>query len=367
MTKAVSVSLADLNSAVAERSAGRLQATIVGSSDVKLSGVAALSSAARSDLAFLANPLYRADALTSQAGAIVLNAADRDALQSQSAPLTASLTAMAVCEQPYAWFAYAAQILNPEDPVKAGVAAGAHVANTARVDASARVDAGATIAEGAIIGAGTWIGAGAVIGARASIGEGSRIYPRAVVLDDCKIGVRCVVQSGAVIGSDGFGFAPLDGRYIKIPQVGAVVIGDDVEIGANTTIDRGAMGDTIIEDGVKLDNQIQIAHNCVIGADTVIAGCVGIAGSTRIGKGCRIGGAAMIGGHLEIADGSSIGPATPVPSSVTEAGHYTGFFPLMKHREWERAAAVLRNLPELRSRVRQLESERKAAESKPGK
>ncbi len=138
-------------------------------------------------------------------------------------------------------------------------------------------------------------------------------------------------------------------------------IGDDVEIGANTTIDRGAMGDTIIEDGVKLDNQIQIAHNCVIGADTVIAACVGIAGSTKIGKGCRIGGAAMIAGHLTIADGSSIGPATAVPSSVTESGHYTGFFPLMKHKDWERAAAVVRNLPDLRSRLRQLESEHKAA------
>ena len=364
---AVSVSLADLNSAVAERSAGRLQATIIGSSDVKLSGVAALASATRSDLAFLANPMYRADALTTQAGAIVLNAADRDALQSQSAPLTASLTALAVCEKPYAWFAYAAQILRPTESLQPGVGAGAHVASGAQVHGSVRVDDGATIDEGAVIGAGAWIGAGAAIGPRAVIGEGTRIYPRAVVLDDCRIGARCIIHSGAVIGSDGFGFAPLDGRYIKIPQVGAVVIGDDVEIGANTTIDRGAMGDTIIEDGVKLDNQIQIAHNCVIGADTAIAACVGIAGSTKIGKGCRIGGAAMIAGHLQIADGSSIGPATLVPSSITEAGHYTAFFPLMKHREWERAAAVLRNLPELRSRVRQLESEGNAAEPKPGK
>ncbi len=361
---AVSVSLADLNTAVAERSGRRLLALIVGSSVVKLKGVAALASATRSDLAFLANPLYRTDALTTQAGAIVLNAADRDALQSQSAPLTASLTAMAVCEQPYAWFAYAAQILKPVESSKPGVAAGAHVATSAKVDASARVDAGASVGKDAVVGADAWIGAGAVIGARAVIGDGTRIYPRAVILDDCKVGVRCIVHSGAVIGSDGFGFAPLDGRYIKIPQVGAVMIGDSVEICANTTIDRGALGDTIIEDGVKLDNQIQIAHNCVIGAHTVIAACVGIAGSTKVGKGCRIGGAAMIGGHLQIADGTSIGPATTVPSSITEAGHYTAFFPIMKHRDWQRTAAVVRNLPELRSRVRQLESERKAAESK---
>jgi UDP-3-O-[3-hydroxymyristoyl] glucosamine N-acyltransferase len=367
MKKAVSVSLADLNSAVVERSNGRLQAIVVGPTDVKLSGVAPLAIATRSDLAFLANPLYRADALKTRAGAIVLSAADRDALQSQSEPLTASLTAMAVCEQPYVWFAYAAQILRPDAPVKSGMSAAAHVADSAKVDASACVDAGAMVGEGAVIGAGAWIGAGAVIGARAIIGDATRIYPRAVVLDDCRIGARCNIHSGAVIGSDGFGFAPFDGRWIKIPQLGAVVIGDDVEIGANTTIDRGAMDDTIIEDGVKLDNQIQIAHNCVIGADTVIAACVGIAGSTRIGKSCRIGGAAMIAGHLTIADGSSIGPATAVPSSVTESGHYTGFFPPMKHKDWERAAAVVRNLPDLRSRLRQLESEHKASDAKADK
>ncbi len=356
--KAVSVSLADLAAAVAERSAGRLQATIIGAADIKLTGVAALSSATGSDLAFLANPIYRSDALTTRAGAIVLNAADREALQSQSS----SLPAIAVCEQPYAWFAYAAQTLNPAEPVVAGVASGAYVADSARIDASARVDPGATIAADAVIGARAWIGAGATIGARTAIGDGTHIYPRAVVLDECRIGERGIVHSGAVIGGDGFGFAPLDGRWIKIPQLGAVIIGTDVEIGANTTIDRGTMGDTIIEDGVKLDNQIQIAHNCVIGAHTIIAGCVGIAGSARIGRGCRIGGAAMISGHLTIADGTSIGPGTLVFGSVTEAGHYTGFFPLMKHRDWERTAAVLRNLTELRNRVRQLES---AAESNP--
>lgn len=367
MKKAVSVSLADLNSAVVERSRGRLQALVVGPTDVKLNGVAPLATATRSDLAFLANPLYRADALTSKAGAIVLNAADRDALQAQSAPLTASLTALAVCEQPYVWFAYAAQILRPSTPVKRGVSSGAHVADSAKVDASACVDSGATIGEAAVIAAGAWIGAGAAIGARAIIGDATRVYPRAVVLDDCRIGARCHIHSGAVIGSDGFGFAPFDGRWIKIPQLGAVVIGNDVEVGANTTIDRGAMGDTIIEDGVKLDNQIQIAHNCIIGAHTVIAACVGIAGSTKVGKGCRIGGAAMIAGHITIADGSSIGPATAVPSAISEPGHYTGFFPLMKHGEWERAAVMVRNLPELRKRLRQLESEHKAAAAKTDK
>jgi UDP-3-O-[3-hydroxymyristoyl] glucosamine N-acyltransferase len=240
--------------------------------------------------------------------------------------------------------------------VTPGVADGASVAASALVDASACIESGAVVGARASIGAGVRIGAVAVVGADAVIGPGTRLHPRAVVLDGCRLGERCIVASGAVIGADGFGFAPLDGRWIKIPQVGTVIIGNDVEIGANTTVDRGTMGDTIIEDGVKLDNQIQVAHNCFIGAHTVIAGCVGIAGSARIGRGCQIGGAAMIAGHLTIADGCAIGPATVVVSSVTEPGHYSAFLPLMKNRDWQRTAVILRNLDDLRDRLRQLES-----------
>ncbi len=172
----------------------------------------------------------------------------------------------------------------------------------------------------------------------------------------CHIGARCILHSGAVIGADGFGFAPFEGRWVKIPQTGRVVLGDDVEVGANTTIDRGTMGDTVVEEGAKLDNQIQIGHNCRIGAHSVIAGCVGIAGSTTIGKGCQLGGAAMILGHLSIADGCVISSGTLVSRSINERGFYTGFFPFMKNRDWERNAAVLRQLDELRDRVRELET-----------
>jgi UDP-3-O-[3-hydroxymyristoyl] glucosamine N-acyltransferase len=352
---ATALSLADLNAAVGRACGNRLAATIHGSSDVRVDGLAPLASAGSTHLAFLANPRYRGDALTTRAAAVVLSPASAEQLTATGQ----RLPALVVTDQPYAWFAYAAQALHPAEPVVAGVAPGASVAPSARVDATACIEAGAFVGARATVGAGVRIGAGAIVGADAAIGAGSRLHPRAVVLDGCRLGERCIVASGAVIGADGFGFAPLDGRWVKIPQVGAVVIGNDVEIGANTTVDRGTMGDTVIEDGVKLDNQIQVAHNCVIGAHTVIAGCVGIAGSARIGRGCQIGGAAMIAGHISIADGCAIGPGTLVASSLTEPGHYTGFFPLMKNRDWERAAAIIRNLDDLRDRLRQLESQQR--------
>jgi UDP-3-O-[3-hydroxymyristoyl] glucosamine N-acyltransferase len=177
----------------------------------------------------------------------------------------------------------------------------------------------------------------------------------------CRIGRRGIVHAGVVIGADGFGFAPLEGRWVKIPQTGIVDIGDDVEIGANTTIDRGSVGDTIIGDGVKIDNQVQIAHNCHIGAHSAIAACAGIAGSAVIGKGCQIGGAAMINGHLSIAAGTIVGPGTFVSRSLHEADFYSGVFPMMRNRDWERNAALVRHLVELRDRIRQLES--KSSES----
>ena len=348
-------SLADLAAAVGRASGGRLSAVIEGSAETRVDGLAPLAAAGPTDLAFLANPRYRNDALTTRAAAVVLSPESARLLSAA----TSALPALVVVDQPYAWFAFAAQLLHPVEPVRPGTAPTAAVAPSAHVDGTACIEAGAFVGERATIGAGARIGAGAVVGADAVIGAGSRLHPRSVVLDGCRLGERCIIHSGAVIGADGFGFAPFDGRWVKIPQVGAVVIGDDVEIGANTTVDRGTMGDTVIEDGVKLDNQIQVAHNCVIGAHTVIAGCVGIAGSARIGRGCQIGGAAMIAGHISIADGCAIGPGTLVASSIAERGHYTGFFPLMKSRDWERAAAIIRQLDALRDRLRRLESQQR--------
>lgn len=347
-----------LAESVRQAAAGRLPATVHGDGTRVITGVAPLHSAGPEDLSFLANPRYRAAAEESRAGALVLSAADCTALFPEA---RSGAPVIVECVNPYAWFAFAAQLLAPAAPWRAGIAAGAHVSVDAAVDASARVDAGAVVEDGAVIGKRCWLGAGAYVGPGAQIGADSRLHPAARVLADCVLGERVIVHSGAVIGADGFGFAPFEGRWVKIPQTGRVLIGDDVEIGANTTIDRGAMGDTVIEEGVKLDNLIQVGHNCRIGAHSVLAGCVGIAGSAHIGRGCQIGGAAMIAGHLSIVDGTLVGPGTLVSRTITTPGYYTGFFPLMTNRDWERNAAALRQLYELRNRVRALE-----AQSKPG-
>jgi UDP-3-O-[3-hydroxymyristoyl] glucosamine N-acyltransferase len=351
----------ELADAVGRAAAGKLSFSLHGDASRRVSGVAPLQAATSEQLSFLANPRYRGAVAASRAGAIVMTAADRRALFADGG---AAAPALIECANPYAWFALAAQLLSPGGPPAAGVADGAHVAADASVDGSARIDAGAVVESGAAVGPRCWVGAGAFVGAGARLGADCRLHPGARLLAGCVVGARGIVHSGAVIGSDGFGFAPLDGRWIKIPQTGRVVIGDDVEIGANTTIDRGAMGDTLIEDGVKLDNLIQVGHNCRIGAHSVLAGCIGIAGSADIGRGCQIGGAAMIAGHLTIADGCVIGPATVVVSSVTEPGYYSTFLPLMKNRDWQRVAVILRNLDDLRDRIRQLESLQRQ-ESKP--
>jgi UDP-3-O-[3-hydroxymyristoyl] glucosamine N-acyltransferase len=202
------------------------------------------------------------------------------------------------------------------------------------------------------------IGAGNYIGRKAHIGAGTLLHANVVVYDRCIIGERGIIHSGAVIGADGFGMAMEDGHWIKIPQIGRVVIGSDVEVGANTTIDRGAIGDTVIEDDVKLDNQIQIGHNCRIGAHTAIAGCVGIAGSVHIGRYCRIGGGALIRGHLAIVDNVEVSAGTLVPKSIHKAGKFTAVFPMSEHQEWSRNASLIRHLKDLRDRIRAMEAER---------
>jgi UDP-3-O-[3-hydroxymyristoyl] glucosamine N-acyltransferase len=333
-------------------SAGSLPARIVGPSDLPIDAVTPLDAATESSLAFLANVRYRQQAVASRAAAIVLSPRDAEALFAAGrAP-----RALVLCANPYAWFALAAQLLNPPPPHRPGRDPLARIAEDAAVAADARVDAFAVIESGARVGARAWIGAGCHVGAGASIGADTRLHPGARLLDGCSLGERGIVHAGAVIGADGFGFAPHAGRYLKIPQTGRVLVGDDVEIGANTTVDRGTMGDTVIEDGVKLDNQVQVAHNVRIGAHTVVAGCVGIAGSAIIGRNCQLGGAAMIHGHISLCDGVIVSGGTLISRSIGEPGFYSGVFPHMPNRDWERNAAVVRHLDDLRTRLRRLEA-----------
>jgi UDP-3-O-[3-hydroxymyristoyl] glucosamine N-acyltransferase len=341
----------ELMDAVTELSGGQLPARLAGDPALGIAGVAPLETAGTAELAFLANPRYREQARHSGAGAIVLTEAEQAALFPQGRPTGAAV----VCAAPYAWFAWAAQVLAPPSGFVPGRAASAVVAADAQVDPGARLDAGAVVESGAAVAAGAWIGPGCVLGPDSRVGEGTRLHGRVHLAAGCRIGRRGIVHAGAVIGADGFGFAPFQGRWVKIPQSGIVEIGDDVEIGANTTIDRGSAGDTVIGDGVKIDNQVQIAHNCRIGAHSAIAACAGIAGSAVIGAHCQIGGAAMINGHLRIVDGAVIGPGSFVSRSLAEPDFYSGVFPIMRNRDWERNAALLRHLVELRERVRRLE------------
>ena len=325
-----------------EQIVARLGGEAVGEVSAPLTGVATLDSAGPSDIAFLANPKYRGRLATTRAGAVIVGPGDRDA---------ASIPRV-VTENPYAYYARAVALFHPEEPWQPGIHPFAQVDAAATVDALAEIGAFVVIGAGATIGPRARIGAQCTIGRGSSVGEGTRLHPRVTVYDGCTIGARCILHSGAVIGADGFGMARDAGRWIKIPQVGGVRIGDDVEVGANTTIDRGALDDTVIGDGVKLDNQIQVAHNCVIGAHTVIAGCTGISGSVTIGRDCMIGGGVGIAGHLSICDGVTISGFTFITKSITAPGTYTSGMPQMPHAEWLRNAVYLRHLDELAARLR---------------
>jgi len=334
----------------------RFGGQLMGNPDIEVSAIAPLDRAGASEITFLSNSKLRPLAAQSQAAALILAPPDDPdvAATYQGARI--------ITANPYAYFARTAQYFVSLAEVRPapGIHPTAVVHDSARVDPTACIGPHVTVEAGAVIKAGAVIDAGCFVGREAVVGEGTRFFANVTFHARCVIGARGIIHSGAVIGGDGFGFAVDAGAYIKIPQIGRVVMGDDVDIGSNTTIDRGALDDTVIEDGVKLDNQIQIGHNCHIGAHTAMAGCVGVAGSTRIGKHCTFGGAAMINGHIEIGDNVHITAATMVPNSITEPGHYTGFFPVARKAEWERTAVVVRNLSSIREKVRALEKTIKA-------
>ncbi len=323
----------------------RLGGQLAGDGKTVVSRIATLDGAAPGDLSFLANPKYRSQLAKTRASAVIVPAE-----AAAECPTAAILT-----PQPYLYFARVAQWLHAPVKPPAGVHPTAVILSA--VPASASIGANTYVDDDVAIGDDVVIGANCSLGRGCRIGAGSRLHAGVAIYAGCVIGDRAIIHSGAVIGADGFGFAREDdGAWLKIPQTGRVVIGDDVEIGANTTIDRGAIDDTIIETGVKLDNQIQIAHNVRIGAHTAIAGCVGIAGSTRIGRRCTVGGAAMIIGHLTIADDVSISSGTLVTKSIAQAGTYTGSVPFLEHGQWLRNFSRLRHLDAMADRIRVLEA-----------
>jgi len=318
--------------------------------EMRIERLASLASAGPRDIGFLSDLRHGAEAAASQAGAVLVAEAQRGAL----APTAVAV----VVDDAYRAFAVLAEWFEQR---LAGPAPEASIHPSAVIAPDARLGAGVSIGPYVVIGARARIGAGArlashtSIGADASVGERTRLAERVTIADACAIGAEGLVHPGTVIGADGFGFAREPEGWRKIPQLGGVLIGDRVEIGANCTIDRGALDDTVIGDGCKLDNQIQVAHNVRIGRDTAIAGCVGIAGSAIIGERCMIGGSAGILGHLSICDDVVISAMALVTRSIRKPGFYSGSFPLMDNAQWERAAATLRHLPDLRARLRQLE------------
>ena len=307
--------------------------------------IATLQAADAIAVSFLANRRYRRFLTTTRAAAVILSDSDVEACP----------TAALVMANPYLGYARAASILTPPPLPAQGVHATAWVGDGARIHATAWVGPHAVIEAGAEVGPNAAIGPGCVVGEGATLGAGTRLVANVTICRGVRLGERVLVHPGAVIGADGFGLANDAGVWVKIPQLGSVVVGDDVEIGANTTIDRGALEDTVIEDGVKLDNQIQIGHNCHIGAHTAIAGCTGIAGSTHIGQRCMIGGGVGISGHVEICDDVVLSGRSVVHQSIKEPGMYASGMPLQPQELWLRNLPRYRQLDELAKRVKRLE------------
>ena len=329
-----------------------LGGALEGDGSIVVSQVATLASAQAGQIAFLANPKYRQQLQSTSASAVIVP------------PKFAGDTTLPRIVHPnsYAYYARVVQLLNPAEARPRGVHPSAVVHSV--VPLSVSVGENVVLGKDVALGENVTLYPGCVVGDGVSIGDDSVLYPNVVIYRACKIGKRAIVQAGAVIGSDGFGFAKEGDSWVKIPQIGRVVIGDDVEIGANTSIDRGALDDTIIGDGVKLDNQIQIAHNVVIGQHTAMAGCVGVAGSTRIGQRCTIGGAGMIVGHLDLADDVHVSAGTMVTKSLRQPGQYTSIFPLESHAEWLQNAAQIKRLAKLAERVSELEEKLDLMEKK---
>ncbi|WP_314309694.1 UDP-3-O-(3-hydroxymyristoyl)glucosamine N-acyltransferase [Kingella denitrificans] len=317
-------------------------------SDTEITAVAPAVRAAATEITFLANPKYKAEAEESAAAAIIVSPKAAEHFPGRN---------LIVADDPYLYFAKVARLFHPIVAPRAGVHPTAVIEPTAVVPASCEIGANVYIGENTVLGEGCRILANTVVEHGCTLGAGCFLHPNVTVYHGCTLGDRVEIHSGSVIGADGFGLAFTGKDWFKIPQTGAVTLGDDVEIGANTTIDRGAMSDTRVGRGTKIDNLIQIAHNCQIGEHTVIASCTGISGSVKVGSYCVIGGGVGTVGHIEIADKTTIGGGTSVTHSIKESGtHYASIFPMQTFREWTRNAVHINHLNEMNKRIKALEA-----------
>ena len=318
---------------------------VKGDEAFQVDSVGTLQSAKTNQLSFLSNTKYKKYLATTRAGVVIVNKKMQADVPHHAI----------VVDDPYVAYAKATSLLNPVKQHQAGIHNGASVSPDSLVHPSVSVGAQAVIEAGVELAENVIVGPGCIVQNNVKVGTGTRLIANVTLCDGVQIGKRVLIHPGVVIGADGFGIANDDGTWIKVPQLGSVRVGNDVEIGANTTIDRGALDDTVIGNGVKLDNQIQIGHNVVIGENTVIAGCAGVAGSTRIGKNCVIGGAVNLAGHIEIADGVQLTGGTGVTKTITESGVYSSGMPAEPNQQWRRNIIRYRQLDKLVERVKQLE------------
>ena len=312
----------------------KLGGELIGDSNILIDSVASLESAHKNSISFFNNPRYSDLLRTTKAAVVIVN---RESLSFRSG-------VSIVIDNPYLYFAKVSQLLNPSKSLKKEVHKSAIIHPSCKLGLDIYIGPNVVIDENVSIDDGVVIHAGSMIEADSVIGKASVIHPHVVIKANTVIGKNCTLYAGCVIGSDGFGYAKDDNKWIAIPQTGRVILGDNVDIGSNSTIDRGTLDDTIISSGVKIDNLVQIGHNCMIGENTIIAGCVGIAGSAKIGKNCAIGGAAMILGHLSITDNVTISPGSMITRSIKTSGTYTALMPFQDHEAWLKTAAKIRRL-----------------------
>ena len=312
----------------------KLGGELIGDSNILINSVASLESAHQNSISFFNNPKYL-DLLKSTKAAVVIikkgNLPDRSGTS-------------IVIDNPYLYFAKVSQLLNPSKTLKKEIHKSAIIHPSCKLGQDVYIGPNVVIEENVSLGDDVIIHAGSIIESDSAIGNASVIHPHVVIKTNTIIGKNCILYAGCIIGSDGFGYAKDDSKWLAIPQIGRVLLGDNVDIGSNSTIDRGALDDTIISSGVKIDNLVQIGHNCLIGENTIIAGCVGIAGSAKIGKNCAIGGAAMILGHLSITDNVTISPGSMITRSIKTSGTYTALMPFQDHETWLKTAAKIKRL-----------------------